>query len=386
MATGLGKTMVIAEFSADYLESMPDAKILVMAHVSELVRQLDRSCWPQFNKYIETHIWTEGEKPAYQSGVTFATWQGVYSAIKDGDPLSEAFDLVVVDECHHAPSEAYTELIMMLRAKHLLGVTATPWHSTGSLRNLFGDPVFSMDIVEGMQRGFLAKVDYEMMLDSIDWDEIRLLSEQGLTVKDLNTTLYVPERDLGLIETVVQVIENTERDRTIVFCRSKEHANRLQSFFKQFDIAARTLHSGLHPSEKFVNLSNFRKGTLKVLIACEMLNEGIDVPDVNIVVFARVTHSRKIFLQQLGRGLRLSDKKSHVKVLDFVADVRRIGAGLELNESAGRFKDKEEVSYPDGNIVKFSKYSQDFFMNYLADIADLSDLDEDAHLDFPSSW
>ena len=114
-----------------------------------------------------------------------------------------------------------------------------------------------------------------------------------------------------------------------------------------------------------------------------MLNEGIDVPEVNVVVFARVTHSRRIFLQQLGRGLRLSGSKTHVKVLDFVADIRRVGAGLELNTSASSYKIKENVSYPDGQIVKFSKYSQDFFEEYLADMADLSDLDENTTLQFP---
>ena len=120
-----------------------------------------------------------------------------------------------------------------------------------------------------------------------------------------------------------------------------------------------------------------------MLISIEMLNEGIDVPEVNIVVFARVTHSRRIFLQQLGRGLRLSQNKTHVKVLDFVADVRRVAAGVEINANANTYKNKEEVRYPDGGIVKFSKYSQDFFEEYLADMADLSDLDENSQLRFP---
>ena len=170
---------------------------------------------------------------------------------------------------------------------------------------------------------------------------------------------------------------------TLVFCRSIVHANRLQKFFRQFDIGAAVLHSELHRSDRFINLSNFRMGKIKVLISIEMLNEGIDVPEVNIVVFARVTHSRRIFLQQLGRGLRLNDNKTHVTVLDFVADVRRIAAGYDLNAAATDYK--EDVNYPDGDIVKFSKYSQDFFTEYLADMANIEDLDEDAHLDFPDT-
>ena len=207
---------------------------------------------------------------------------------------------------------------------------------------------------------------------------------QGLTVKDLNKALYVPERDLGMIENISEVIEKTNNPRTLVFCRSIKHAERLKIFFRQYDIPSEVIHSGpeLHRSEKFKALSDFRQGKLKVLISIEMLNEGIDVPDVNIVVFARVTHSRRIFLQQLGRGLRLSNNKKYVTVLDFVADVRRIAAGVEINNSASQFRDQETVNYPDGEIVKFSKYSQDFFQEYLADMASISDLDEDAHLDF----
>lgn len=385
LATGLGKTVVASAFISEYLDKLPNTKVLVLAHMNDLVRQLDRSCWAQFSKYVETHVWTDGEIPAYAEGVTFATWQSVLSAINGGEPLEGVFDLIVVDECHHAPSESFNYLIQSLSPRYLLGVTATPWRGDGkSLRPLFGDPVFSMDVVEGMQAGYLSRVDYQMMIDGIDWEEIRRLSLQGLTVKDLNTTLYVPERDLGMIETVAEVVENTVNARTLVFCRSIEHAERLQAFFRQFDISAGVLHSGLHRSEKFRTLSNFRIGGIRVLISIEMLNEGIDIPEVNIVVFARVTHSRRIFLQQLGRGLRLSNNKTHVTVLDFVADVRRLAAGVEINEAAKGYKDKEEVRYPDGEIVRFSKYSQGFFNEYLADMADLSDLDEDAHLDFPA--
>jgi superfamily II DNA or RNA helicase len=222
-----------------------------------------------------------------------------------------------------------------------------------------------------------------MLLDGIDWDEIKSLSRQGLTVKDLNQRLYVPERDLGMVETIHNTIKLTENPRTLIFCRSIAHAERLQRFFRQFDVSAGLLHSEMHRSDRFKTLTNFRKGGLNILISIEMLNEGIDVPEVNIVVFARVTHSRRIFLQQLGRGLRISPLKKKVVVLDFVADIRRIAAGVDINVGAESYKMQEEVRYPSGEIVRFTRYSQDFFKEYLADMADISDLDDDAHLDFP---
>ena len=384
LATGLGKTIIASTFISEYLEKNQGSKVLVLAHMTDLVRQLDRECWSQFSKYVETHLWTDGESPAYGEGVTFATWQSISAAFKNGEYLENIFDLIVVDECHHAPSESFSNILRSLNSKYLLGLTATPWRGDRvSLEGLFGNPIFSMDIVEGMQKGYLSKVDYQMMTDGIDWDEIRLLSKQGLTIKDLNTKLYIPERDLGMIEEVSEVIHSTKNPSVLVFCRSINHAERLQMFFRTFGIAAGVIHSDLHRSERFVTLSDFRLGKMKVLISIEMLNEGIDVPAVNIVVFARVTHSRRIFLQQLGRGLRLKGKKTHVKVLDFVADIRRIAAAYDLNEAAYGYKDREDVSYPNGDIVKFSKEPQDFFLEYLADMSNISDLDEDAHLDFP---
>lgn len=384
LATGLGKTLVSSTFVSEYLEKYSQANILVLAHMTDLVRQLERACWAQFSKYTDTHVWTDGEVPIYVNGVTFATWQSVLLSFRSGEPIEGKYDLIIVDECHHAASLGYRELLECLKPKFLVGVTATPWRGDGeSLRPIFGDPVFTMDIVQGMQQGFLADVDYTMLLDGIDWEEIKSLSHQGLSVKDLNKRLYVPERDLGMVETICDTIKLTGEARTLVFCRSIAHAERLQLFFRQFDVSAGVLHSEMHRSDRFKTLTEFRKGGIKILISIEMLNEGIDVPEVNIVVFARVTHSRRIFLQQLGRGLRISPLKKNVKVLDFVADIRRIAAGVDINTTAESYKTQEEVRYPSGEIVKFTRYSQDFFQEYLADMADISDLDDDAHLDFP---
>lgn len=384
LATGLGKTVVAATFIAEYIRTNPNSRVLVLAHLSELVKQLDRSSWCQFNKHTSTHIWTDGERPTYSEGVTFATWQSIQSSIIRGENLESAFDIIVVDECHHAPSESFKKLLEDLNPRFTLGVTATPWRSDNeSLRPLFGDPVFSMDIVEGMQKGFLARVNYQMMIDTIDWDEIRTLSEQGLTIRDLNQRLYVPERDNAMVERIVNDISKVQNHRVLVFCKSINHAKRLQGYFSRYDTPAGVLYGSLHRKEKFKLMTDFRLGKLQVLISIEMLNEGIDVPEVNFVVFARVTHSRRIFLQQLGRGLRLNEGKTHVEVLDFVADIRRIAAAIDINAKAREFKYLEEVNYPDGEIVTFDNYANDFFDEYLADMASLDDLDEDAYLKFP---
>ena len=387
LATGLGKTMVAASVVSEYLEEFPNANVLVLAHMSDLVKQLDIACWPQFHKGIDTHVWTDGEKPSFYEGVVFATWQSVDAYVSAGNSLEDHFDLIVIDEAHHAPSQSFSSLIGYLNPKYLLGVTATPWRTDGAnLRELFGEPLFSMSVVEGMQKGFLSKVDYEMLTDGINWDHISELSEEGLTIKDLNQLLYVPERDIGLVERVVEEINKISNPRTLVFCRSIKHAEKLLNYFRGYDLPSAIIHSRLGRTERFQALSNFRTGQIKVLISIEMLNEGIDVPEVNLVCFARVTHSRRIFLQQLGRGLRLSDDKDNVKVLDFVADIRRIAAGIEINDEARGNRTTEIVNYPEGNIVSFSSETEGFFDEYLKDMANISDLDEDAKLTFPKVY
>ena len=138
----------------------------------------------------------------------------------------------------------------------------------------------------------------------------------------------------------------------------------------------------MHREARFRTLSNFRNGSLQLILSVDMLNEGIDVPDVNMVVFMRVTHSRRIFVQQLGRGLRMTPSKTQVVVLDFVADIRRIAAGLELNrEARERAQDLEVLRFQNGRIVNFDADTPaTFFDEYLQDVASIQDMDESARL------
>jgi superfamily II DNA or RNA helicase len=389
MATGLGKSIVANQLIANELGRNPYQEVLVLAHMNDLVRQLEVSSWPQLDKGHSTHLWTDGERPAYRGGVVFATWQSLFAAMRAGqEGLTERFGLIVVDEAHHAPSESFSELLAFLAPNFLVGLTATPWRGDDrTLSDLFGDPAYTMDIVAGMQRGFLATVDYRMLTDGIDWEEVARASQDGRTVSDLNTLLLVPERDIGMVENICAKMQELEKPRALAFCRSIEHAERLQPHFSSRGVRAALMHSKLPREVRFKNLSMFRNGEIDLLISIEMLNEGIDVPEVNLVAFMRVTHSRRIFLQQLGRGLRVSKTKDKVLVLDFVADIRRIAAGVKLNKAAAeRSGLPEVVRYRDGQIVKFDNDAPAaFFDAYLADVADVEDADEGARLRFPGN-
>ena len=385
MATGLGKSVVAGELIANELHRNPDAEILVLAHTIDLVTQLERSMWPMLHKEVSTHLWAGGESPSYPGGVTYATWQSILGAATQGN-LSRRYSIVIVDEAHHAPAPAYRSLISFLEPNFLVGLTATPWRGDSrSLRNIFGDPAYSMDLVAGMQGGFLAEVDYRMLIDDVDWNGIQLQSLAGNSIRELNQNLILPDRDEAMVSRVIGRMEDIESARVMCFCRSIEHAERLRKLFLANNVQAGVLHSGTPREQRFRTLASFRDGSLQLILSVDMLNEGIDVPDVNMVVFMRVTHSRRIFIQQLGRGLRVTPTKTKVLVLDFVADVRRIAAGLELNKEAReRAKGVEVLRFGDGKIVSFSNdQAASFFDEYLQDVASIEDMDESARLSFP---
>jgi superfamily II DNA/RNA helicase len=175
-----------------------------------------------------------------------------------------------------------------------------------------------------------------------------------------------------------------------VYTRSIEHAERFSALLAADGLPATALHSGLDKFDRAIRLNRFRRRGRGILVTVDMLNEGIDVPQVNVVVFLRVTHSRTIFLQQLGRGLRVAPGKSRVRVLDFVSDIRRIAAGIDLNDGPvdewGKVRREPKDTYvlSAGRIVKFSsEKSVDFVRGYLADVANLQDDAESAVLKFP---
>jgi superfamily II DNA or RNA helicase len=389
MATGLGKSLVANQLIQHELERNPGQEILVLAHTRDLIRQLEKSSWPQLSKRCATHLWTEGEQPAFSGGVVFATWQSIFAAQRRGESLDGRFGLVVVDEAHHAPSDSYHAMLRELCPNFVVGMTATPWRGDErSLEEIFGPPTFTMDMVEGMQQGYLAEVDYRMLTDGIDWNQVALKSRHGLTVRDLNVQLLLPDRDIAMVDLIAEKMAGLKKGCAIGFCRSIDHATRLRPLLAAKGVRTGVLHSQLTRDERFNNLSAFRAGELEMLLSIEMLNEGIDVPNVNMIAFMRVTHSRRIFIQQLGRGLRLSSGKAKVLVLDFVADIRRVAAAVELNrEAAARAAGTEVLRFADGQIVQFDNdQAASFFNEYLADVADVENYEDGARLRFPDEY
>lgn len=385
MATGLGKTRVAAGIVEQWIHDRPSSQVLLLASALQLVPQLEAALWPYLPKWIATHQLTGMEKPTFEGGVTVATEMSMANRV---DVDYGRFGLVIVDEAHHAPADGYRSLLQALEPTFLMGMTATPWRGDErQLDEIFGEATFAMSIVEGMQLGYLAEVDYRMLIDDIDWEYVRSELPASISIRDLNRRLFVPERDDAIIDKIVESLSAVEHPRCVVFSRSIAHATRLSGLLRAQGWANRLMHSRLDRVETTRALHDFRSGLVPVIVTVDMLNEGIDIPDVNLIIFLRVTHSRRIFVQQLGRGLRLAPGKEKVTVLDFVSDVRRIAAAVELNrEAAATEADADTpVIQRIGGVVTFENDSAlNFFDEYLADVAELDDESDDAVLRFPS--
>ena len=381
VATGLGKTVIAATIARN-LWDRGCRRILVLCHATDLALQLEQGFWPQLTKEVPTSVFFDGLPPRDTEGIAFGLYQSLYGYLPGIDP--EQFDVVIVDEAHHALAHGFRTCLEHLTPKFLIGMTATPWRGDGqSLSILFGDPVEKVSLVDGMAMGYLSKVDYRILCDNVDWDNMQNMSEQRLSIKDLNKRLFLPQRDEAVIAELKKVLKEVENPRIAIFSPSIEHSDRFANMLSASGIPCAAL-SKVDKAERRRRLLAFASGTYQAICAVDVMNEGIDIPDVNILIFLRATHSRRIFVQQLGRGLRLSEGKEKVIVLDFVSDIRRMAEMVEMNNE-GKVKGAEnEIVYLQQGFVSFSDARVESFVNmWLEDVADLSGSNDEVKLKFP---
>lgn len=405
MATGLGKTRVMCEFV--YRISMtrrPNlVKVLVLAHANDLVRQLERAFWPYLSVSQQTVIWNgeeqQDEESIERADIVFACLNTAAQYAQSGGILPN-FDVVIVDECHHVKEGGmYPEILDALDAGQssgafLVGATATPWRPDEyDLSRKFGEPLITIDLVSGLRKGFLANIDYRMFTTNLDWSKIGGVKSRRkkISPKGINRTIFISEWDDGVIDQLEKAWNEQDSPRAIVFCGTISHAQMMCKKInaRRFCRAEAVFSGGSGLERQAVYqrnriISDFQTGAIQVVCCVDIFNEGIDVPDVNIVVFQRVTHSRRIFIQQLGRGLRLTEGKRKVIVLDFVSDVRRFAAGIELKDAVRGMPVKLN------HKVDFYRYgsndpkTESFLREWLKDVAAVQDGDENsAELSYP---
>lgn len=410
MATGLGKTFTAAEAIRRRFQDSP-IKVLILAHTNQLVLQLEKAFWPFIGPAESTLIWNQHEKPTEnslrQSRFIFASRDTVSNYVSGGGFFPK-FDLVLIDECHHAHTKSitYQSIISTIhagtdRGPQLLGLTATPFlaDSEAALEPVFGgSPLVSIDMIYGLRHGFLSQVDYRLFTDNINWEGLKDLQGKSLSPKAVNRSLFIREWDDGVIQQLHSTWGEVKYPKAIVFCGTIEHALTLRDKINARNFCkAEAIYSGsargeaMSQYQRNLLLTDFESGFTNVICTVDVFNEGIDVPDVNIVVFNRITHSRRIFIQQLGRGLRLSPDKDKTIVLDFAQDIRRYAAGIKMKKDLSKSERGATVSL--GNKVIFRNAAgedakaESFLNAWLSDVEAIEAADDDAGiLKFPPSF
>ncbi len=349
MATGLGKT-VVAAFDIKRQLERRRGRVLYLCHNNYILGQARKTFEAILGQSYTYGFFHGTEKHMHHVDVLFASFQTM--AIWREAFLRDEFRYIVVDEFQHAHAVTFRPTIEYFEPESMLGLTATPERGDGlDITTLLGRPVFELGLFKALGRRYLCDVDYRIMTDELQRLEVLDTPVGKLSIAELNRTIFVPKRDEEIARIIMEKTAEVNDPRVMIFCASIAHAENMAALMPH----AVVIHSKLNGKEKDRRLDGFRHGQYNTVITVDMLNEGIDVPEANIIVFLRSTSSRTIFLQQLGRGLRKALGKLKVLVLDFVANCERFEMIDQLQQGVRNERERPPKGPDDGNAVDSSR-------------------------------
>lgn len=280
--------------------------------------------------------------------------------------VPDYFDYIVVDEFHHAVNNQYKKIINYFKPKFLLGLTATPERTDGrSIYELCDYNVpYEINLYQAINRGMLVPFHYYGIYDETDYSGLKFIKGDYLE-SELNVTYLNNEiRDNLIYKHYLKY----HSKRALGFCCSRVHAEYMAKVFTQKGILAVAVYSnsdGEFSEDRTQAIKMLEDGRVKVIFSVDMFNEGVDIPEVDTVMFLRPTQSGIVFLQQLGRGLRTSKGKEYLNVLDFIGNYKFAGKNISLLSDQKRTGSlvtlNREVKYPDGCLVDFDMELIDLF-------------------------
>ncbi|MGS2616371.1 DUF3427 domain-containing protein [Micromonospora sp. LZ34] len=315
MATGTGKTIVAALDYRRLHKAGEVDSLLFVAHQEQILRQ-SLSTFRQVvgdGSFGETLV--GGKEPQH--------WRHVFASIQSlhrREINPEAYDMVIVDEFHHAEAPTYTRLLERLRPRVLLGLTATPDRADGGdVRRWFdGRAAVELQLWEALERQLLAPFQYFGLHDDVDLSQLRWKRGQGYDPAELDGVYTGNHARARAVLRAVRDTVDVGRMRALGFCVSIGHAEFMADWFSKHGVTSAAVTSRVDAAGRQTLLRDFKAGKLHVLFTVDLFNEGVDLPMVDTILMLRPTESATIFLQQLGRGLRLDDDKPCLTVLDFI--------------------------------------------------------------------
>lgn len=321
-ATGTGKTIISAFDYKRFRDNNKSSNILFIAHRKEILEQSLGTFRGVLRDNNFGSLWFGGYIPDSYEHV-FASVQTINNQLKDLNLTPDYFDYIVVDECHHLTAASYRGIINYFKPKVLLGLTATPERMDGSnIQEDFHNRIAAeIRLPEALNRKLLCPFQYFGITDSIDLDKVKW--ERGKYVVSELSNIYTADdrRVRDIIIALDQYTKDPQDVRALGFCVSMDHAKFMAEKFTLAGFKADYLTSDNTENRDNVKSMLLRK-EINYLFVVDIFNEGVDIKEIDTVLFLRPTESLTVFLQQLGRGLRLSEDKESLTVLDFVGNAR----------------------------------------------------------------
>lgn len=323
-ATGTGKTVMAALDYARLRKTLPRDRLLFVAHRKEILEQSQATFCHALRDPTFGESWVGGQRP-HRFEHVFASIQSLnFTDLAHLPP--DHFDVVIVDEFHHAAAPSYARLLQHIAPRQLLGLTATPERSDGqSVLRWFDDRIaVEFRLWDAIDQHTLTPFCYYGIHDGLDLSEVPWKRGRGYDVDGL-TKVYTAS-DVwaqNVVRQFVDRIDDVTTVRALGFCASVVHARFMARVFNEAGITAVAVWGESPIEERRRALRDLADGRVRVVFSVDLFNEGIDVPSVDALLFLRPTDSPTLFLQQLGRGLRRDPGKTVCTVLDFVGQHRR---------------------------------------------------------------
>lgn len=327
-ATGTGKTVISAfDYKAFANNNPGHCRLLFVAHREEILRQ---SLQTYRNVMVDANfgeLWVGGEKPSdlynplFVSVQTFnANFDSFFSKLP-----ADFYDYIVVDEVHHIAANSYRSIINHFNSpKLLVGLTATPERADQQSLLPDFDNTISAEIrlPQALNEGLLTPFQYLCISDTTDLTDDSLMLGNQYIPERMVPQLCRKERVDLIVDRLRYYLSDENKCKALCFCATKEHASFMADELRKAGLKAATLTSDNDEDRKTLR-RKLERGEINYLCVVDMFNEGVDIPEVDTVLFLRPTNSLTVFLQQLGRGLRLSPGKNLLTVLDFVCQLNK---------------------------------------------------------------